>query len=385
MKKLNPGYFARKIRAILLAAAANESLFFFAAFISYAILGSELFTWHQEATQMFERFIVVPWGMALCLLRLDRKSRQMDAPWRLDLSVLFVLVMWVIVPFGIRFGLTFNNVTSWQSHCAAYFALYAMLSEEKASVREQRFDLAGALMGLLFAVMGNYMPKTRMNSTIGIKVYWAYTSQENWNATHRFGGKVWVIGGICMMFAALLPEKWSITVMIVSIFVLAFIPILYSYLYYRGQVQRGEPLDLSKPAFSKTDKRIAKFSAVYVAAILAFVLVLMFTGSIDVHMEEDAMRIEASWYTDLTVKYDIIDSIEYREGNVDGTRVGGWGSAKLLLGFFRNEEFGTHTRYTVTNPDACIVIYTERDVLVLSGDTLEETQFIYDSLMAKIG
>ena len=242
-----------------------------------------------------------------------------------------------------------------------------------------------ALMGLLFAVMGNYMPKTRMNSTIGIKVYWAYTSQENWNATHRFGGKVWVIGGICMMFAALLPEKWSITVMIVSIFVLAFIPILYSYLYYRGQVQRGEPLDLSKPAFSKTDKRVAKFSAVYVAAILAFVLVLMFTGSIDVHLEEDAMRIEASWYTDLTVKYDIINSIEYREGNVDGTRVGGFQSARLLLGFFRNEEFGTHTRYTVTNPDACIVIYTQRDVLVLSGDTLEETQFIYDSLIAKIG
>lgn len=154
MKKLNPGYFARKIRAILLAAAANESLFFFAAFISYAILGSELFTWHQEATQMFERFIVVPWGMALCLLRLDRKSRQMDAPWRLDLSVLFVLVMWVIVPFGIRFGLTFNNVTSWQSHCAAYFALYAMLSEEKASIREQRFDLACALMGVFSLVVG---------------------------------------------------------------------------------------------------------------------------------------------------------------------------------------------------------------------------------------
>ena len=97
-----------------------------------------------------------------------------------------------------------------------------------------------ALMGLLFAAMGNYMPKTRMNSTIGIKVYWAYTSQENWNATHRFGGKVWVIGGICMMFAALLPEKWSVTVMTVSIFVLAFIPILYSYLYYRSHAKEGK-------------------------------------------------------------------------------------------------------------------------------------------------
>ena len=242
-----------------------------------------------------------------------------------------------------------------------------------------------ALMGLLFAVMGNYMPKTRMDSTIGIKVWWAYTSEENWNATHRFGGRVWVIGGICMMFAALLPEKWSMAVMMVSIFVLALIPIFYSWLYYRGQVQRGEPLDLSQAAFSKTDKRIAKFSAVYVAAILAFVAVLMFTGNINVHLEEDAMHIEASWYSDLTVKYDIMESVEYREDNVPGTRVGGFGSARLLMGFFRNEEFGTYTRYTVTNPDSCIVIYTQRDVLVVSGDTAEETRFIYESLMAKIG
>jgi len=46
-------------------------------------------------------------------------------------------------------------------------------------------------MGLLFAIIGNYMPKTRMNSTMGIKVPWTYSSEANWNATHRFAGKVW--------------------------------------------------------------------------------------------------------------------------------------------------------------------------------------------------
>lgn len=242
-----------------------------------------------------------------------------------------------------------------------------------------------ALMGLLFAVMGNYMPKTRMNSTIGIKVWWAYTSEENWNATHRFGGRVWVIGGICMMFAALLPEKWAVAVMIGSTLVLAFIPILYSYLYYRKQVKRGDALDLTKAAIGKTDKKLALFSSVFVVVILAFVLVLMFTGSIDVHCEMEEMVIEASWYQDLTVDYDIIESVEYREEHVPGVRVGGFGSARLLMGFFRNEEFGTYTRYTVTNPDSCIVIHTQRDVLVVSGDTAEETRFIYESLMAKIG
>ena len=43
-------------------------------------------------------------------------------------------------------------------------------------------------MGLTFAAIGNYMPKTRMNPTIGIKVRWTYSSEENWNATHRLEG-----------------------------------------------------------------------------------------------------------------------------------------------------------------------------------------------------
>ena len=41
---------------------------------------------------------------------------------------------------------------------------------------------------------------------------------------------------------------------------------------------------------------------------------------------------------------------ELREGNVDGTRIGGFGSFRLLLGFFENEEFGTYTRYTYYKP-----------------------------------
>ena len=238
------------------------------------------------------------------------------------------------------------------------------------------------LMGLLFAFIGNYLPKTRMNGTMGIKVYWAYTSQENWDATHRFGGKVWFVGGILLMFTAFLPEKWAVAGMLGAIGGLVIIPIVYSYLYYRKQLANGDALDLSKAA---PMGKAGKYSLVFILLILVFVAVLMFTGEINIHLEEDAMRIEASWYNDLTVKYDIMESAELRQGNVDGIRVGGFGSGRLLMGFFRNEEFGTYTRYTFTHPESCIVIYTDRSVLVVSGDTAEETQRIYDHLLEKIG
>ncbi len=237
------------------------------------------------------------------------------------------------------------------------------------------------VMGVLFAVIGNYMPKTRMNSTIGIKIYWTYTSEENWNATHRFAGKLWVIGGICMVFASLMPAKLAVAVMIAAIVVLAAIPMVYSYLYYRRQLARGDVLDLTRAA---SVKKAGKHSIVFIVMILAAVAVVMFTGNITLGYGEESFTIEASWYSDLTVDYDVIDSVEYREGNVDGIRVGGFGSGRLLMGYFENDEFGIYTRYTYYKPEACVVIYTDRQVLVVSGKTAEENQIIYRELTARI-
>lgn len=84
-------------------------------------------------------------------------------------------------------------------------------------------------MGILFAVIGNYLPKTRMNSTMGIKIYWTYTSEANWNATHRFGGKVWVIGGIVTMLTAIRGNFWVLMVILAAMVIL---PTVYSYRYY---------------------------------------------------------------------------------------------------------------------------------------------------------
>ena len=64
-----------------------------------------------------------------------------------------------------------------------------------------------------------------------------------------------------------------------------------------------------------------------------------------------------------------------------GLRILGFASARLLLGTFENEEFGSYTRYTYTNPDACVVVTSGDHVLVISGKTTEETQSIYENLL----
>lgn len=89
------------------------------------------------------------------------------------------------------------------------------------------------MIGAMFVIFGNYMPKCRQNSTIGIKVKWALQDEANWNATHRLGGRLWVIGGLLLLVCAFLPEMLIPWLLIVILAVLAVVPIVFSYAFYK--------------------------------------------------------------------------------------------------------------------------------------------------------
>lgn len=85
------------------------------------------------------------------------------------------------------------------------------------------------ILGVAFVVIGNYLPKCRQNHTIGIKLPWTLHSEENWNKTHRLGGKLWVLGGFLMMLSVLLPNHWIAWYVLLILVILVFIPTVYSY------------------------------------------------------------------------------------------------------------------------------------------------------------
>ena len=89
------------------------------------------------------------------------------------------------------------------------------------------------LFGLLFMILGNIFPKIKHNYMIGIKVSWALNDEENWTMTHRFGGKVWFAGGLLMAAAVVLPQNVRMGFMIALMLVIAFLPMVYSYGYFR--------------------------------------------------------------------------------------------------------------------------------------------------------
>ena len=96
--------------------------------------------------------------------------------------------------------------------------------------------IAPLIVGVLFIVIGNLLPKCRQTYTMGIKLPWTLASEANWNATHRFGGKVWVIGGIASLLCAFWGNFW---VLIAILAVMVILPTVYSYLYYRKHEKGG--------------------------------------------------------------------------------------------------------------------------------------------------
>lgn len=94
------------------------------------------------------------------------------------------------------------------------------------------YIISTALIGLMFLIIGNYMPKSRQSYTVGIRLPWTLDNEENWNKTHRFAGFVWVLGGLVVIANAFIGNAYIMLGVIVLLFIL---PIIYSYRLYRKQ------------------------------------------------------------------------------------------------------------------------------------------------------
>lgn len=85
-------------------------------------------------------------------------------------------------------------------------------------------------VGILFTVIGNYLPKMSQSYTVGIKLPWTLASEENWNKTHRFAGFVWVVCGMLFLLTTLINVNFRF--FIVFFVAMVLLPTVYSYVYY---------------------------------------------------------------------------------------------------------------------------------------------------------
>ena len=245
--------------------------------------------------------------------------------------------------------------------------------------------VTGVLFAVLFFLIGNYLPKCKQNSTVGIKISYTLANEENWNKTHRFGGKLFVIASPVMLIASFLPPLYF-AIGITAVFLTVTVtPIVYSYKIYIRDIEEGKATKKDYKLIKSKKDKIALVSAIVILLVtVAIIVPLMFVGNIEYEFGTNALTVKSSYERDVVISYCDIESIELREGALPGSRIFGVGSARLLLGSFRSDELGDYARYTYTGETGAVIINTQSGYIALGCETPEETEELFNSIAIRI-
>jgi uncharacterized membrane protein len=103
--------------------------------------------------------------------------------------------------------------------------------------------IGASLVGVVLIICGNYLPKSRQNYTVGIKLPWTLSDVNNWNKTHLMAGRLWIAGGLVMIVSAFLltgnPLVFLILIVAVII-VIVLLPAAYSYFLFVSSKRDGQ-------------------------------------------------------------------------------------------------------------------------------------------------
>lgn len=240
------------------------------------------------------------------------------------------------------------------------------------------------LFGLLFTVLGNYLPKCKQSFTTGIKIKWTLASEENWYATHRFAGKIWIAAGLVVMACTFLPLVAAVWTAFSVMLAACIIPTIYSYRYYKKQVAEGRAPEKAEIPMTRNMKLARNVMLTVVGLVLAGLILFMFVfAGFDIRYADTSFTIDATGWNDVTVSYADIESIEYRESCEAGARTYGFGDIPVQMGIYQNDEFGSHTRFAYAGCKAAVVLQINGQTLVLTGKNAADTKAIYDELSAR--
>jgi uncharacterized membrane protein len=101
----------------------------------------------------------------------------------------------------------------------------------------QRQNTVFILIGILFILLGNILPKIPSNFFAGFRSPWTLSSDTNWHKTHRLGGYVFVVAGCLMIVRGffLVDNSLVSSILLTVLIVLCFYPFVYSYMLFRKE------------------------------------------------------------------------------------------------------------------------------------------------------
>ena len=95
-----------------------------------------------------------------------------------------------------------RKITPWAAGVSGVMQLFMLIkfcADGNAGVANLDIDITRAytfLMGILYIVLGNIMPKVRRNGLVGFRVSWTLYNDTTWQKSNRFAAAALMIDGV---------------------------------------------------------------------------------------------------------------------------------------------------------------------------------------------
>ena len=124
------------------------------------------------------------------------------------------------------------------------FLLYMAWNASKAGADKFSGDsstITVIINSLMFIVLGNVLPKTKLNGAIGLRVSYSMYNDNTWRRSNRFGGYALMLAGVLSIITTAFVRKWGAVFFMLGYLTIAvIIVIVYAKKVYEEEITRSD-------------------------------------------------------------------------------------------------------------------------------------------------
>ena len=179
-------------------------------------LAGEIDRWGSKYESLiFPVFII---GIGFFMLWMSKVSAKQEENGKNNEKIVFYTGMGLSVFFTVE-------------HCYFLYKDFAAAKSMSFSGTGDVNQLICILLGISLVIMGNFMPKLRNNSIIGLRTSWSTKNDITWKKSQIFGGIFFIIGGALMIIAGIFMEGYIAMCVALGIIIICTIAgTIYSYI-----------------------------------------------------------------------------------------------------------------------------------------------------------
>lgn len=165
------------------------------------------------------------------------------SPWELALGVplgaSFVIFLMIVLPLVGPFEDNFKQFATTYGRivvliAGTMLAIQAAVLAKGLGINLPVQAIFLPMLGIMFAMLGNWMGKIRRNFWIGIRTPWTLANDTVWERTHRVGGRLFVIYGLLVALVGFFaPPIIAMGWLLGGLIVLVVWSLIYSQRLYR--------------------------------------------------------------------------------------------------------------------------------------------------------